>query len=254
MALERVRSEIVGRTDMAVHKSELGWLQKLARKRFRRNRGSLSLRLRLTWRDLLGSAMDGRAKRSLKGGRYAIVKGMPKGGRGVEVGVWKGDFSASLLTHLTPSHLTLVDPWAHPTDGSSPFPRSASGDPLGVDGRSVAGQSDADRVYEYVAERFAGCNSVGIDRRASTNAATDVDDASLDWVYLDGSHLYQDVSADLAAWSGKIGPGGVLFGDDYYWRDPEGQYSVKRAVDEFVSASRPKAWVAFRGQFMILLA
>jgi predicted O-methyltransferase YrrM len=37
----------------------------------------------------------------------------------------------------------------------------------------------------------------------------------LPFVYLDASHDYDDVLADLRAWWPLIAPGGVLFGDDY---------------------------------------
>ena len=51
-----------------------------------------------------------------------------------------------------------------------------------------------------------------------------------DLIYVDGSHDYADVSADIHAYWQLTKPGGVLFGDDYgntYWE------GVTRAVDEF---------------------
>jgi NAD(P)-dependent dehydrogenase (short-subunit alcohol dehydrogenase family) len=36
-----------------------------------------------------------------------------------------------------------------------------------------------------------------------------------DLIYVDGSHDYDDVAADLAAYRPLVRPGGVMFGDDY---------------------------------------
>ena len=51
-----------------------------------------------------------------------------------------------------------------------------------------------------------------------------------DAIYIDASHEYADVRADLRAWWEVLRVGGVLFGDDYNW------HGVKRAVDEFAAA------------------
>jgi hypothetical protein len=45
-------------------------------------------------------------------------------------------------------------------------------------------------------------------------------------IYIDGSHAYEDVKADIAAYNNLLAPGGVLFGDDYTWDE------VRRAVVE----------------------
>jgi SAM-dependent methyltransferase len=55
-----------------------------------------------------------------------------------------------------------------------------------------------------------------------------------DAIYLDASHEYQDVVADLAAYWQVLRPGGVFIGDDYepYWP------GVVRAVNEFTARFR----------------
>jgi predicted O-methyltransferase YrrM len=53
-----------------------------------------------------------------------------------------------------------------------------------------------------------------------------------DLIYIDGSHDYPDVSADIRAYWRLTRPGGVLFGDDYANITWEG---VTRAVDEFAA-------------------
>lgn len=53
-----------------------------------------------------------------------------------------------------------------------------------------------------------------------------------DLVYIDASHEYEDVAADIGAWLPLVRPGGVLFGDDADWP------GVARAVEEFPRVHR----------------
>jgi len=54
-----------------------------------------------------------------------------------------------------------------------------------------------------------------------------IPDESLDAVFIDGAHDYDNVFADLKFWIKKIRKGGQMLGDDYVMSD------VKRAVDDF---------------------
>jgi predicted O-methyltransferase YrrM len=51
-------------------------------------------------------------------------------------------------------------------------------------------------------------------RSASAPAASLFDDGSLDAVFVDGSHIYEDVLADIDAYLPKVRKGGVIFGHD----------------------------------------
>jgi predicted O-methyltransferase YrrM len=53
-------------------------------------------------------------------------------------------------------------------------------------------------------------------RGMSVEAAAQFEDGSLDGVFLDGSHIYEDVLADIDAYLPKIRNGGILFGHDLY--------------------------------------
>lgn len=64
----------------------------------------------------------------------------------------------------------------------------------------------------------------------STEAAKHFNDGTLDYVFIDASHTYEKVKADIVAWLPKIRPGGMLAGHDY----GDGKGGVKRAVDELV--------------------
>jgi predicted O-methyltransferase YrrM len=53
-------------------------------------------------------------------------------------------------------------------------------------------------------------------RGMSLEAAAQFEDGSLDGVFLDGSHIYKDVLADIDAYLPKIRKGGILFGHDLH--------------------------------------
>lgn len=55
-----------------------------------------------------------------------------------------------------------------------------------------------------------------------------LDDATLDFVFIDAGHEYEEVKADIACLLPKVKPGGVLAGHDYYKKFP----GVRKAVDE----------------------
>ena len=66
-----------------------------------------------------------------------------------------------------------------------------------------------------------------------------------DLIYIDASHLYEDVQADLREYWPLVAPDGVLCGDDWTWAD------VRRAVEDFaaeralaVHVEHPQWWIA----------
>lgn len=56
-------------------------------------------------------------------------------------------------------------------------------------------------------------------------------DESLDFVFIDAGHTYEDVYRDLRAWYPKVKPGGVFAGHDYTHKGFPG---VAKAVHEFI--------------------
>ena len=124
-------------------------------------------------------------------------------GRAVEVGVSQGAYSARLLSAWRGRELVSVDPW-----------------------------EGADEVAEQARRLLArfGAHST-IWRTTSLEAARRIEDASLDFVYIDAQHDYDSVRQDLEAWYEKVHPGGILAGHDYF--DRAGK-RVKSAVDDFM--------------------
>jgi len=74
-------------------------------------------------------------------------------------------------------------------------------------------------------------------RMISVEASKLYTDNTLDFVFIDAGHEYEDVKNDLYAWYPKIKTGGIIAGHDYFDpSDPEHGHKfpgVKKAVDEF---------------------
>ena len=64
-------------------------------------------------------------------------------------------------------------------------------------------------------------------RKPSIEAAKDFVDGSIDIVYIDANHTYEEVKKDIQAWLPKIKKGGIISGHDYGGWD-----GVTRAVNE----------------------
>ena len=62
----------------------------------------------------------------------------------------------------------------------------------------------------------------------SLDACKYFEDESIDMIYIDGSHEYQDVLDDIKFWYPKVKSGGIMYGDDYPYFE-----GVRRAVDEY---------------------
>ena len=137
--------------------------------------------------------------------RTELLDLLPKNSVGAEIGVHKGDFSARILDIVNPKKLYLIDPWLcfdEDTYDNSWY------------GKTTA-QKELDNRYESVKNKFSTNNNVSILRKLSYNAANDIPDNSLDFVYIDGDHTFKGVCADFDAFYPKVKKGGYICGDDY---------------------------------------
>lgn len=67
-------------------------------------------------------------------------------------------------------------------------------------------------------------------RMGSLEAAAEVEDESIDIVFIDGLHTYEGVKADIEAWEPKVRSGGLISGHDYMGHVRHA--GVQKAVDE----------------------
>lgn len=123
-----------------------------------------------------------------------------------ELGVWQGEFAASMLQQLPQlrSYL-LIDPWR---------PLKGWNKPLNVG----AEQFEAARLKAVEATAFAG-SKARVLRGKTLEVEGLIPDGSLDLVYIDGDHTLRGITIDLIRMFSKVRPGGIIGGDDYL-RDP----------------------------------
>jgi predicted O-methyltransferase YrrM len=97
-----------------------------------------------------------------------------------------------------------------------------------------------DDMYDEVAKKFKGRDDVLIWHTESQNFFTDffrISDSFLDFIYIDASHEYTDVLADLeGAWNIVL-PGGIIAGDDYSWTK-HWEDNVSQAVAHFCASKK----------------
>ncbi len=157
--------------------------------------------------------------------RRKFLQKLPKGGIAVEIGVWQGEFSPTILELIAPKQLILIDPWTHIENDSHSE---------AFVGRT--GKTKMDRIFDKVVKRFSDeikAEKVALIRDFSVPALDQFPEQSISFAYVDGDHSYEGVSSDLAALFPKMKKGGIMAFDDYHRRGWWGD-GVIRAINEFL--------------------
>ena len=113
---------------------------------------------------------------------------------GAEVGVASGRNALALFNAIPGLHLFLVDPYR------AYFRYS---------------QELCDKRFEDMKSKMKDRNAT-ILRMPSLEAAAEVADGSLDFVYIDGDHRFDAVMTDIITWVPKVRRGGIVSGHDFY--------------------------------------
>lgn len=146
---------------------------------------------------------------------------------GAEIGVASGKYSECLMQANPTMKLYGVDP--HTVySGYKDYALNSTMRKL----RDEAHQRlDKYPGYEFV-EKF------------SVDAAKDFQDESLDFVYIDANHDYDNVKLDVTEWAKKVRKGGVVSGHDYgRVRSITDRYDVIRAVDDYVRENNIQLYI-----------
>lgn len=136
--------------------------------------------------------------------------------KGVEVGAFKGVFTASLSRKSPKTEVTGVDAWTVYQGYKD------------TDIHSL--ESEAQKEAERRANEIPNMNLL---KAWSIDAAKTFADGSLDFVYIDANHDYEHCKEDLEAWSKKVRPGGLVMGHDYVINQKQ-NVGVIQAVDEWI--------------------
>lgn len=165
-----------------------------------------------------------------------ILKALPK--TIIEVGTWKGgsaihmgNICKSYRVDTEPAKIYCIDTWL----GAAEF---WTGELARTPERNLLLKNGYPQIYyqflsnvvhnglqDYITP-IPVPSSIGIKILKAQGVKADL-------IYIDGSHEYDDVYADLNTYSELLNPGGVMFGDDYY-----SFADVGRAVNDFVATQK----------------
>lgn len=160
-------------------------------------------------------------------GRLWVLRLLPQGGIGMEVGVFRGCFSEEICRIARPKKLYLVDPWTKLGETFGWGKEYTCFDTL----TTLAARTETElRVSQY-----PETESVIIE--GSFPDCKDQIAEPLDWAYLDASHKYDRTLWELNQLEKIIKPGGYILGDDWHPNPEHQHHGVYQAVQEFVAKS-----------------
>jgi len=165
------------------------------------------------------------------GGRFAGKAGL----RFLEIGSFEGRSACWLLENVLKdpsSRLTCVDPFVGESGGLASSDIDAPAAPY-------------EETFDHNVRAIGAADRVTKIRAPSAVALRTLPLGAFDCIYVDGSHLAQDVLRDLVMSWDLLKDGGVLAIDDYVWKTTREPLATPRpAIDAFMSI--------FYGEYLML--
>jgi predicted O-methyltransferase YrrM len=140
----------------------------------------------------------------------SMIEVIPNRDNMVEIGSYAGHSTVIFARYF--KRVTAVDPWKNGYDPKDACSKDIPMEEVFVD-------------FKY---RIHGNKWIDYIKGTSRFAVEEFMDGSLDFVYIDGCHLYEAVKQDLELWIPKIKTSGHIGGHDYVGGWP----GVVRAVNE----------------------
>jgi len=142
--------------------------------------------------------------------------------KGVEVGVYRGQFSRYLCDTNPQLQLYCVDPWTVYSKWS---------------------QEREDIWHAEAVERLKDCNAT-IVRKKSLDAVNDFEDGYFDFVWIGGDHTFDMAIQDIIKWTPKVRKEGIFLVHDY-WVNGVG-CDVMQAVNAYTHSHGINPWYLTR--------
>lgn len=133
---------------------------------------------------------------------------------GAELGLWEGTTINHLLTHCRQLHMIGVDLWEPQPDNPGP--------------EGYEGWDHGKHEATCRARCAAHNGRVRLIKGYTSEAAKQVQDASLDFVFIDADHSEHGCRRDIIEWLPKLKPTGWILGHDINWE------GVRVAVEELL--------------------
>ena len=142
----------------------------------------------------------------------------------VEIGSWKGRSASYMAVEIFNSRKNIkfdcVDTWCGSVEHLDPNTFYFHQELI----------TDKDWLYyQFLQNTRPVCDIITPIRMTSLDAVSLYENRSLDFIFIDASHEYEDVKKDIIGWYPKLKLGGIIAGHDYTSYD-----GVKQAVDEIL--------------------
>lgn len=161
-----------------------------------------------------------------------IIEKLPDNSIFVEVGVWKGrSISYAVVESINKNK--NIKFYAVDTFKGSP------GEPQIMANGSVVNKTLYD---EFISNIESIKDHIITYKKSSVQAAKLFEDNSIDFVFIDASHKYENVKKDLLAWLPKIKKGGFIGGHDYASPSDHPDHGVYIAVNEIFGKDNIKVY------------
>lgn len=144
--------------------------------------------------------------------------------RGAELGVRRGDFTEYLCKSNPNLHMIAVDLWGT---------------------HNVINENhEHERNFKLSMEKFEPYKDrITVIRKLTSEAAHDVTNNSLDFVFIDATHTEQALLQDIKDWLPKINKDGIISGHDYHVHWDNG--NMKKCIDRVFPKKIVDEWTCW---------
>jgi predicted O-methyltransferase YrrM len=94
---------------------------------------------------------------------------------------------------------------------------------------------DFEKIYVNTKNKLDLYNRCSIIRKNTIEASKEIDNKSIDFVFIDADHRYEGVKADISAWQPKVKNSGIISGHDI---DEPSWPGVRKAVEEWCELNK----------------
>ena len=126
----------------------------------------------------------------------------------VEIGSFKGKSTEVWCENF--KKVYAIDPWQNGYD-------------IEDDSSENESMEEVEKEFDARTEKYQNSGKLVKIKKTSMDAVNDFDDKSIDFVYIDGNHMFDFVNEDIINWRPKTK---ILGGHDFGWVDVEGIGSV----------------------------
>ena len=167
--------------------------------------------------------------------REMLLNRFPEGGYGIEIGVFRGEFSEKILEIAKPKLLVLIDPWEVTEDDKRYYLCMNKGRAWNKGAEQHVRDMNYFK-YKLVQKKFKDNPNVRIIRSKAEDAIKLLTPNTFDFVYIDGDHF--DAYNDITNYYPLLKEGGYMCGDDY--KEEWFGTTVIEDVDRFVKERKLK--------------